>query len=291
MAALPIDPVLYDLEAEPLMPRPAGGPVPVGAPDFGYEEERAPYLPYREPSAATRFLAPFAGLQMQRGSPPLALLLGGLLQGLGQRRVQEHQRGEQERQELNRRYGLAASERNRANLAASGRAFNARIAEKKAESARIESEKDARDPRLTIGHALQLGLPPARAGRRVSELPPAEQNKLPPETVKEAKRFDIRASLDSDPGYKSALRGEENARNAATQAEVDPNSFAPYRTAFEKVNEAIKRHVAGKVRAAKTRQEANEILDEAFAQYPELQKSPMIVTVARDKVKQFGAQR
>ena len=180
---LPIDPALYDLEPEPLMPRIPGGVAP--GPGFDleppqFEPERGPIIPYQEPSAGTRFLAPFADMQMGRGAPPLALLLGGLLQGLAQRRVQEHQRGEVERQELNRRYGLAASERNRANLAASGRALTARIAEKKAESARIESDKDARDPRLTIGHALQLGLPPARAGKRISQLSPDEQSRIAP---------------------------------------------------------------------------------------------------------------
>lgn len=118
------DPGLYDLETEPFHPAPLLEGLPVG--DF--VPERAPYLAWEPPSAATSFFAPFAGgVPLGRQAPPWAALVAGLLSGIGQARLARYQQGELERREQNRRFESAAAIRNRLNLVASGRAEARRI--------------------------------------------------------------------------------------------------------------------------------------------------------------------
>lgn len=172
-------------------PRPMLEPIPFNPEMDGPMYDPPLYLPPEQPSGWTRALAPFAqGIPLGRNAPPLAHLIAGVLQGVGQARAQKYQQDEMNRQELNRRFQSAAAFRNRENLEISreqraerGRALQEvrRVSEKERE--RSEKLKDETDPRVTPEIAARWQWPGDMVGKRWSEVPPALKQKAAPSMV------------------------------------------------------------------------------------------------------------
>lgn len=168
--------------------------------------EPAPYLPYQHPGALTAGLAPLANLRFGPGAPPWALILGGLLSGIAQSRVAKAQRDEHGRQEMNRRYGLAAAFRNRENLAESERVRSERTSGLKERSKGIEARK--------LRESGEVGLTPEEAARRGIPYEPGKRISIPP-------RVTTPLSIE-DLGKRARVTAREGAKGRAEGAPPKP---------------------------------------------------------------------
>lgn len=178
------------------IPAPAAVMPPVPGPDQ-MQPEVAPFIPHERPDPITALLSGFAQLPyggaalLGRHADPLAYLLLGLASGYGRARLGNYRAQEQNTSELNRRFGLAAAERNRINIEASKAAEKERIssakeqskaeAKKKEDAAQKAADKAARDaekvaeaenPRVGMSDkAISAGL----VGRPYKTLTPQER--------------------------------------------------------------------------------------------------------------------
>jgi hypothetical protein len=148
------------------------------------------------------------------------------------------------------------------------------------------AEPTVKAPGGPVGRDTPLGQHIAAGGSAADFL----KNKEPrePRPAKPAPPFDIDASLKKDARYNRASQAEQKARDYQIAQGNDPMREPTFQRAYGQTFDAIKQHVTNLIRQAKTREEANAILESAFGRYPDLQQSPMIVKVARDKVREFG---
>lgn len=170
-------------ESEIPLPRQLPAPAPTMPQMPPFEPEQAPYLPRQGGNPLLPFLLDTLASARFYGRGPGAIAPGiafAGLQAFARRRAAKGKQDEDTRTELNSRFKLAAAERNRQNLAASGRAYSGRIAELKAESARQRDLNEKHDPVLGPGDVNALGLPIGRAGKRISQLTEEERQKIAP---------------------------------------------------------------------------------------------------------------
>lgn len=234
---LPIGPSLYGLpppEIEPRLP-----PMPMmGVPPPEFMPERAQYLPPEQPGGLDRFLAPFAGgVPLRPGAPPLALLLAGILQGMGQQRLEKQRRGEETRLELNKRFTSDAALRNRENLLASRSAEEKRIDRLQKESATEreaarkikEKEDEEANRRLTPAEARAYELPLSATLVPIAKLPPAMRDRIgaPMRAEKSPPNVTAGAEIPSIAAVEQNLTGEaQRLRTSANSIGLPPPAAA-----------------------------------------------------------------